>query len=122
MKALAGALLLFAAGCGAAFACGTCDEDKIAATYDHAVVQRAAHAKHAMVYCAVQGAFEPAQLAAAARRLRGVDGASVRVSREPAALSFALDTRRQPVDAALRSLAAQHRAGGIVLVRVDEPH
>ena len=121
MKARAGALLL-AACSGAALACGTCDEDKIAATYDYAVVQHAAHAGHVMVYCAVQGAFEPAKLAAAARRLRGVDPASVRVSRDPAALSFALDTRRQKVGAALHSLAAAHRAGGIVLVRVNEPH
>jgi hypothetical protein len=121
MKAHASVFLL-AACSGAALACGTCDEDKIAATYDHAVVQRAAHSHHVLVYCAVQGAFEPAQLAAATRRVRGVDPGSVRVSREPAALSFALDTRRQPVDAALRSLASAHRAGGIVLVRVNEPH
>lgn len=121
MKALARALVL-AACCGSALACGTCDEDKIAATYDYAVVQHAAQAGRVMVYCAVQGAFEPAKLVAAARRLRGVDPASVRVSREPAALSFALDTRRQPVDSALHSLAATHRARGIVLVRVDAPH
>ncbi len=120
MKALPVGLLIAAAS-GATLACGTCDEDKIAATYDYAVVQRAAHAKHVMVYCAVQGVFEPAQLAAAARRVRGVDAASVRVSREPAALSFALDTRRQPVDSALRSLDAQHPSVRIVLVRVNEP-
>jgi hypothetical protein len=120
VKALGHALVLVAWS-GAALACGTCDEDKIAATYDHAVVQRAAYAGHVLVYCAVQGTFEPARLAAAARRVRGVDPSSVRVSREPAALSFALDTLREPVAAALRSLESAHRAGGIALVRVDTP-
>jgi hypothetical protein len=43
MKALLriAALAAACAGCGAALACGTCAEDKIAATYDHATVQRA---------------------------------------------------------------------------------
>lgn len=121
MKPLAHAFVLMAWS-GAALACGTCDEDKIAATYDYAVVQRATHAGHVLVYCAVKGAFEPDKLAAAVRRVRGVDPSSVRVSREPAALSFALDTRRQPVASALHSLESAHRAGGIELVRVNGPH
>ena len=41
MKRLAIALLL-ALPLSPALACGACDEDKIAATYDHAAVQRAA--------------------------------------------------------------------------------
>ncbi len=118
MKALV-AVCAAASWAGSVLACGTCVEDKIAATYDYAVVQSAARAGNVVVYCEVQGAFEPARLAAAARRVRGVDPASVRVSREPAALSFALDTRKQQVEQAMQSLRKQSGSARVAVVRVN---
>jgi hypothetical protein len=86
-------ILLFAAP--PASACGACAEDKVAATYDHAVVVRAAARHQAMVFASVEGGGDPRRVAArirgAATRTAGVDRASVRVSAEPAAVSFALD-------------------------------
>lgn len=80
-------------------ACGVCDEDRIAATYDHANVQRAARAGRQMVVVAVDGPFDVARAAQAARRLRGVDPLSVRVAATPGALSFALERGRAPASA-----------------------
>ena len=51
-SAAASACILVAAQ---GLACGVCAEDKMAATYDHAVVQRAAAQKRLVVYCDVQG-------------------------------------------------------------------
>jgi hypothetical protein len=104
---------------GPLYACGTCAEDKIAATYDHAVVQAAARAGKVVVFCEVRGPFAPAKLAAAARRVRGVDPGSIRVSQEPSALSFALDTRKQPVAGALHALQTLPGGAGVALVRVN---
>jgi hypothetical protein len=108
----------FVSWSGTLLACGTCIEDKVAATYDWAVEQSAKRAGHVVVYCEVQGAFEPGRLAVAARRVHGVDSESVRVSREPAALSFALDTRKQPVGHALEALRKDSGAR-IAVVRVN---
>lgn len=89
-------------------ACGVCVEDKVAATYDHAVVQKAAAtAQVVVVFCEVAGPFDAARLKAAARQVKGLDAASLRSSKAPSALSFALDTaRRSPQDA----VAALQRA------------
>ena len=95
-----------AAASGAAWACGTCAEDKIAATYDYATVQRAAAAGRVMVYCEITGLYDAAKVQAAARRVRGLDPASLRISAEPAALSFALDEKKQSAQAALLTLQA----------------
>lgn len=104
------------------FACGTCVEDKVAATNDYAVVQDAARSGKSIVYCELQGAFVPDRLAAAARKVRGVDPASVRVSREPAALSFALDTRARTVREAVKDLQSRPGAARVAVVRVDAGH
>lgn len=111
-----------AAGAGGAHACGTCVEDKVAATYDHAVVQRAAAAARSVVYCEIEGQWDRARLEAAARRIRGVDASSLRFSREPAALSFAVDTRQQRVQAAAMAIQLAAPAGTKVrVIRVDAP-
>lgn len=113
------ALLLAAGAPPAAQACGTCVEDKIAATYDYAQVQRAAAAGRAVVYCEVAGPWDAARLEAAARKVRGLDTKSLRLSREPAALSFALDTRKQSPQAAVLALQVAAPAGTrIGIVRV----
>ena len=104
----------------ASLACGACDEDKIAATYDHAVVERAAANGDVIVFCEVSGAVDARRLKQAVRRVRGVEPQSVRVSAQPAALSFAVDPKvRSPqaaVDAAQRSLASGTRLGIVRLV------
>lgn len=116
LVALLAAVPLLAAG--PVTACGTCAEDKVAATYDHAVVQRAQKSGQLVVYCEVQHAFKPDALAAAARKVRGVDPASVRVAAEPAALSFALDPRRQDVPAALRAIERGVQGVRLAVVQV----
>jgi hypothetical protein len=105
-------------GCGGSWACGTCAEDKIAATYDHATAKRAAAAGRVMVYCEVAGAWDAAKLKAAAARVRGLDAATVRLSKEQGAMSFALDAARQSPQAAVLALqvAAPGTRVGIVKV------
>ena len=73
-------LLLAIAAPAAVWACGVCIEDKVAATYDHAVVQRAAATGKAMVYCEIHGSLDTRRWQGAARQVRGLDPASVRVS------------------------------------------
>jgi hypothetical protein len=113
------AMLLGAAALPAA-ACGACDEDKVAATYDHAVVQRAAAAKKLVVFCAVQGPHYSVERArGAARRTAGVDVASVRTSSQPPTLSFAVDARKRTVESAVAALQHDAPAGTrISIVRV----
>lgn len=85
-------------------ACGVCAEDKMAATYDHGVVQQAATLKRLVVYCDVQGSVAPEQLREAASRASGVDPGSIRVSKEPAALSFMLDPMVQSAPEAVAEI------------------
>jgi len=75
-------------------ACGACDEDMVAATYDHAVVSRAAAAGDVVVFCRIEGRFDGFRLSSVTRRIPGVRHASVRVSTELGALSFAVDSKR----------------------------
>lgn len=119
-----GALLICAAA--AAFAalpvraCGVCDEDKVAATYDHAVVERAASKGRVVVFCEVRGPLDARRLRAAARRVKGIDPASVRTSAQPAALSFALDGGRRSPQAAVDALQALAPHGTqLALLRVQ---
>lgn len=106
--ALAAALAVVAP---AAFACGICAEDKVAATYDHGVITKALGRGHLVVFAEVKGGGSAASLTGAARKaalgVRGVDRASVRVAEQPTVLSFALDgSVRTPAQA----LAAIERA------------
>lgn len=107
------ALLLLALAAPAAWACGVCVEDKVAATYDYAVVQRALAHGQVVVYCEMSGRAAEARLRHAAAQVSGVDAGTVRISAEPAALSFALDpARRSPAAAAA---ALQHAVPGVHL-------
>ncbi len=94
-------------------ACGVCVEDKVAATYDHAVVQRAASNGDVVVFCELVGPIDRARLTAAARGTPGVRRASVRVSTQPAALSFVVEPKlRSPqtaVDAIQRTVGPDTR-------------
>jgi hypothetical protein len=99
-----------------AWACGACAEDKMAATYDHAVVQAAAAQQQQVVFCDVQGRVEPARLRDAASQVAGVDPASIRTSVEPAAMSFALDTKLLDPDAAAAQIRSKLNEPGVNLV------
>jgi hypothetical protein len=110
----------------AALACGVCVEDKVAATYDHAVVARAIADRRVVVFAAITGQADGRTLAAVARRatsgVPGVERGSVRVAVDPIAISFALDPR---VSTAERALAAIERRAAnpgwkLVLLRVIE--
>jgi len=101
-----------------AWGCGVCVEDKVAATYDYAVVQKAAATGKAMVYCEVKGPFDARRLRNAARQVRGLDTASVRVSPQPAAMSFALDTAQQSPQSAVAALQKALPDSRVAIVRL----
>ncbi|GAB3758999.1 hypothetical protein GCM10028796_05520 [Ramlibacter monticola] len=118
MKAAALALLLAAAV--PAHACGVCAEDKVAATYDHRSVQEALARGRVVVYCEVTGLRDVQRARQAAARVRGVDARSVRVSAEPAALSFVLDPKQQPAPAAVLALQAALPPGArLAILKVE---
>src|SRR5262249_33858358 len=98
-------LVALAAGLGAlipatADACGACVEDKVAATYDHAVIDRAIASHRQVVFVAIEGPANPtkvvAQITAAAPKVRGVQPGSLRTSTSPPAFSFVLDNGQDP--------------------------
>ena len=92
MRATLAALLLVSAQ---AMACGYCVEDKIAATYDHAVVTQAMAQKHHVAFFHVDGtAKSRAALERAAYSSPAVDRGTVRVSGDLLTLSFAFDPAR----------------------------
>lgn len=101
MKHLLAALVL-ACNASAAFACGYCVEDKMAAAYDHAVVTRALGQKHHVAFFHVDGKLVPGEatkraLEALAESAAEVDKGSARVSVESASLAVAFDPQRAPV-------------------------
>ena len=98
MRIFLGAALLAAST--AALACGYCVEDKIAATYDHAVVTQAFARKHHVVFLHVDGAVTSrAAFERAAYAAPGVDAGSVRVSSDLLTVSFAYDPARAKLGA-----------------------
>jgi hypothetical protein len=82
-----------------------CDADKVAATYDHAVVDRATSAHHQVVFVAIDGSVSGAMIkrrvAAAGVKVRGVVTGTLRTSMSPLAFSFALDGKQSPAAAGL---------------------
>ncbi len=105
-----------------ASACGACIEDKMAATYDYDVVQKAHARQHTVVFCDVQDRIAPEKLRQAVASTKGIDSGSIRISSEPAALSFALDTRRQSPAAAVAAIAtALQGKVRLRIIRSDAP-
>jgi hypothetical protein len=99
--------MLLAASPIAGMACGVCLEDKIAATYDHALVQRALEQDRVVVFAEPRAAIDAARLkalAARAARAPGVDASTVRTSAAPQSVSFVLDPKRASAHATLASL------------------
>lgn len=106
----------------AAIACGHCVEDKMAAVYDFAVVSRAQALHQHVAFVAIDGPFSTDAKTRGAitdivRMTEGVDRASVRVSLELAALSFAYDPKRASFASIHRSIGRQLSRTGL---RVSE--
>jgi hypothetical protein len=106
-----------------AHACGACIEDKIAATYDHAVIDRAVANRWQVVFVAIDGPVDASKLTArivlAAPRVRGVRASTVRTSVSPPAFSFALDAVSDPrVAVAAFQTALGDRTARLTLVRM----
>ena len=91
-----------------AWSCGVCDEDKVAATYDHAIVSRAAAARHTVLFVAIDGHVEPKafaqRIANLTPRVRGVLRGTVRTAQAPVAFSFVLDPAVQAPTSAVDEL------------------
>jgi len=107
---------------GGVLACGVCVEDKVAATYDHAVIRRAIERHQDVLFVSIEGAdaiVVERRLAQAARALHGADAKTLRISASPAAFSIAID-RSQSSDRVVGSLQAALREPGaqLTLVRV----
>jgi hypothetical protein len=115
MKALAVALVL-AATAPLAWSCGVCPEDKMAATYDHEVIGRALKHGQVVVFCELGGPVDVRRIAGATARQRGVDPRSIRVSPNPAALSFAVDAKQQSPQAVVEALRKAVPSGTTVKI------
>lgn len=106
----------------ASLACGVCIEDKVAVTYDHAVVSRAAERHQLVVFAAIEGRGDPAAQAESAKRaagrVRGIDRASVRAAASPQALSFALDPKATDPASALAAIEQGAHGLSLTLLRV----
>src|SRR4029079_5671161 len=98
----------------AVMACGVCEEDKIAATYDPAVVTRAASQARGAGFDEPRASVDAKQVSKAltdiASRTPGIDRASVRASQSPASFSFALDPH---AGSPLKTLEALQRGAKI---------
>ena len=108
-----------------AFGCGHCIEDRVAAVYDHGVIDKALDLHHRIAFFAIEGPL-PADgesrrvIAKALTSAKGVDAPSLRVSVDSASLSLSYDGKRissdQIMDALNRKLAA--RGLGVSLLKV----
>ena len=119
--------VLVAAWPAMSLACGVCDEDKIAAVYDHAAVRKAGASGHDLVFVAVDGPVNATafmkRVAAEVRNMPGVRPGSLRSSVAPAAFVLALQRDEQTPAGALTEL--QRRLGSTAtlrIVRVIEPN
>ena len=90
-----------------AILCGVCVEDKVAATYDYALVQRALREGRVVVFAEPRVPVDAAHLramAGAAARAPGVEAGTVKTSEAPASVSFVLDPRRATTVGTLAAL------------------
>jgi hypothetical protein len=115
-----GCAALSAIWSASALACGVCIEDKVAATYDHAVVMRAAATHKLMVFGEISGPVDMkeamSKITRTAPKVRGIDRRSVRTSLSPSAFSFALDATKCAPDAAVAELQKRLQIPGATLV------
>ena len=92
------AALLLAGAASATLACGYCVEDKIASTYDHALVKRAIAHRHHVAFFHIDGPLAPGDatkrwLESVAASTAGVDKGSARVAVDTMTISVAFDPR-----------------------------
>ena len=105
---------------GAVSACGVCVEDKVAATYDHAVITQAKARHQQVVFVAIDGANVhdvARRITAAARKVPGVEAKTVRTSASPAAFSFVV-ARAEPAERAVAGFRDALRDPGVQLTLV----
>ena len=121
-KAMLLALGVAAAIPGSAIACGACVEDRVAATYDHALV-RSAIAQHRMIiFVALDGpdaSLVGDRIKSTAGALGAVQRGTVRYAASPAAFSFMLakDATADDVVGAFRKAMGAKRVT-MTIVRV----
>lgn len=109
---------LFAVQAAPAFAYGYCVEDKIAATYDHAVLSRAIFRRHEVAFFSLEGTAAASaqlqrELVQALESTRGVDSGTARVALESASLSFAYDPARHMLGSIMNSLNGKLAVKGL---------
>lgn len=108
-----------------AAACGYCVEDKIAATYDHAVVTQALARKHQVAFFHVDGAVPSRSvLEHAVYSASGVDKGSVRVAADLLTVSFAFDPARTKlgvIHARIEQAFAAKRVSLMPFEVIDQP-
>jgi hypothetical protein len=103
-------------------ACGHCKEDKIAATYDYSVVSSARRNGQTVVFVELHGPIGPASqldswIRQQAEAATGVVRGTVRVSLEPAALSFVCDP--QAVSTTLHAIRQRIARRGLGLSLIE---
>ena len=119
------ALALFAAIAGNAFACGVCVEDKIASTYDHAVVKQALTLQHHVAFFHIDGPVTPDAkrwLETSIAATVGTDRGTGRVAVETSTLSVAYDPKRTSLanlQAALEKRIARKNLSLLFLREID---
>ena len=127
LRAIAAAALLSAAA--AAQACGYCVEDKIASTYDHALVTQALAQKHHVAFFHIDGPELPGVgtkrwLESIAASATGVDKGSARVAVDTLTISVAFDPQRTSliaVQGALEKMLAAKKLSLMPLRVIDAP-
>jgi hypothetical protein len=125
-KILVAAMLAVQAG--AVAACGHCVEDRVAATYDFALVSRALDQRHEVAFFAIQGPLLADRITAQALTrllggIQGIDRGSLRVSLATESLSFAYDPARTPLQLLQRRFEDKLGTKGLSLglLRVLDP-
>lgn len=101
-----------------ALACGVCIEDKIAATYDHAILTKAKAKNQIVVFGAIEGSNASqagARIVTIAAGIKGVQRGTTLTSAEPPAFSFVLDPRAQKPEAAIAELQRRVDMPGVRL-------
>lgn len=114
MNARLGALLALAAG--PALGCGHCIEDRVAIVYDYAVEQQALREGLDIAYLGVEGAAPDAAIREALADQPGLVARTLRIAREPRAVSFAWNTRETALVALLARVNGRLGTAGATLV------
>ena len=111
-----------------AIGCGYCDEDKIAAAYDHALVAQTLARGHDVAFIAYEVRTKKSKqgedaMRHAIERIAGVDRGSVRIAIDSGSLSLAFDPKRLPPGTLAAALDRELSPFGIetTLLRFGNP-